>query len=152
MKRLLIIPARGGSKRIKNKNIKKFYNKPIIHYPLTSARKSKLFQTIHVSTQDKFIVSLLKKMGFEPDFLRTKRLGKDNIGINEVINFVIKEYQKIKKEFDEVWCIYPCSPLINEKDLKKISIFFKKQKTSLMTINEYPAPIYWALKKIKIKF
>ena len=151
MKRLLIIPARGGSKRIKNKNIKRFHNKPIIEYPLSFAKKSKLFETIHVSTQDKSVFSLVKKLGFKPDFFRENRLGRDHITINKVINFVISGYTKIKKEFDEVWCIYPCSPLINDKDLKKISKYFKKQKNSLMTINEFPAPIFWALKKNKDK-
>ena len=76
-KRLLIIPARGGSKRIRNKNIKKFYKKPIIQYPLNSAKKSKLFNTIHVSTESKTIFTLVKKIGFKPDFLREKKLGKE---------------------------------------------------------------------------
>lgn len=151
MRRLLIIPARGGSKRIKNKNIKKFLNKPIIQYPLTSAKKSKLFNIIHVSTEDKSIFKLVKKIGFGPDFFREKKLGNNSVGISEVIKFVIKKYIETKKTFDEVWCIYPCSPLITEHDLKKISIYFKKQKNSLMTINEFPAPIFWALKKKKDK-
>ena len=147
MKRLLIIPARGGSKRIKNKNIKKFDKKPIIQYPLISGKKSKLFYKIHVSTENKNIFSLVKKLGFKPDFFRKKELSNNLVGINEVINFVINEYKKLNINFDEVWCIYPCSPLINEKDLRKISNYFKKQTKSLMTINEYPAPIFWALKK-----
>jgi len=151
MRRLLIIPARGGSKRIKNKNIKKFLNKPIIQYPLTSAKKSKLFNIIHVSTEDKSIFKLVKKIGFGPDFFREKKLGNNSVSINEVIKFVIKRYIETKTTFDEVWCIYPCSPLITEHDLKKISIYFKKQKNSLMTINEFPAPIFWALKKKKNK-
>lgn len=146
-RRLLIIPARGGSKRIRNKNIKKFNKKPIIQYPLSSAKKSKLFDTIHVSTESKTIFTLVKKIGFKPDFLRDRKLGKNSVGINDVINFVINKYFKIHKIFDEVWCIYPCSPLINEKDLKKISIYFMKQKKSLITICEFPAPIFWALKK-----
>ena len=50
-KRLIIIPARGGSKRIKDKNIKKFNGKPIIYYSIDSAKKSKLFDIIHVSTE-----------------------------------------------------------------------------------------------------
>ena len=52
-KRLLIIPARSGSKRIKNKNIRLFQKKPIIYFPLEEARKSKLFEKIHVSTDSK---------------------------------------------------------------------------------------------------
>lgn len=149
MNRLLIIPARGGSKRIKNKNIKKFHNKPIIQYPLTSAKKSKLFNIIHVSTEDKSIFKLAKKIGFNPEFFRDKKLGNNSVGISEVIKFVINKFIKMNKNFDEVWCIYPCSPLINEHDLKKISIYFKKQENSLMTINEFPTPVFWALKKKK---
>ena len=52
-KRLLIIPAKGYSKRIKEKNIKKFHGKPIISYTLSTAKKSKLFKKIHVSTESK---------------------------------------------------------------------------------------------------
>ena len=53
MKRLVIIPARGGSKRIKNKNIRKFLGKPIIIYPLQVLKKSKFFDKIHISTESK---------------------------------------------------------------------------------------------------
>ena len=49
IKRLLIIPARSGSKRIKNKNIKNFLGRPIIEYPLSEAIKSNLFNKIHIS-------------------------------------------------------------------------------------------------------
>ena len=55
MKRLAIIPARGSSKRIKNKNIKSFLGKPIINYTLETIIKSKLFSEIHVSTDSKKI-------------------------------------------------------------------------------------------------
>ena len=61
LKRLLIIPARGGSKRIKNKNIKKFKKKPIIYYTINSAVKSKLFNKIHVSTESNLIKKIVEK-------------------------------------------------------------------------------------------
>ena len=48
-----VIPARGGSKRIKKKNIKNFLNKPIIYYPIKQIQKSKLFDKIIVSTDSK---------------------------------------------------------------------------------------------------
>ena len=50
IKRLAIIPARRGSKRIPNKNIRKFCGRPIIHYVLEIINESKLFDTVHVST------------------------------------------------------------------------------------------------------
>ena len=53
IKRLAIIPARGGSKRIKNKNLKNFFGKPLIYYSILAAKKSKIFSEIHVSTDSK---------------------------------------------------------------------------------------------------
>ena len=148
-KRLLIIPARKNSKRIKNKNIKIFNGKPIIYYPLKAAKNSMLFDKIHVSTESKKIISVIKKIGFKPDFLRKKKLANDSTGINDVVDYVVKKFNNLKMNFDEVWCIYPCSPLITEDDLKKINLLFNKQKNSLMTISEFPAPVLWALKKNK---
>ena len=52
-KNICIIPARGNSKRILNKNIKKFYGKPLIYYSINLAKKSKLFDKIFVSTDNK---------------------------------------------------------------------------------------------------
>ena len=65
--RIAIIPARGGSKRIKNKNIKPFCGKPIINYTLDTIIKSKLFKKIHVSTDSKEITKqlFLKPVRFE---------------------------------------------------------------------------------------
>ena len=55
-KAICIIPARSGSKRIKNKNIRIFHNKPIIYYSIRSAKKTKLFNKIYVSTDSKKIL------------------------------------------------------------------------------------------------
>ena len=60
IKRLLIIPARIGSKRIKNKNIKKFFGMPIINYSIETAIKSKIFDEIHVSTDSLRIKNIVK--------------------------------------------------------------------------------------------
>ena len=147
MRRLLIIPARGGSRRIKNKNIKIFYNKPIIYYPLIAAKNSKLFKKIHVSTESKKIKSVVKQIGFKNDFYRDKKLSNDNVGIIEVVNFVIKKFSEKNIFFDEVWCLYASSPLINKNDLIKISKSFTKQKNSFLTVSKFPAPIYWAFRK-----
>ena len=68
MKRLLIIPARSGSKRIKNKNIKFFFNKPMIHYSIQTALKSKLFDEIHVSTDSTKVLSFTSKFNLNNKF------------------------------------------------------------------------------------
>ena len=115
-KRLLIIPARGGSKRIKNKNIKNFCGKPIIYYTIDLAKKTKLFHKIHVSTESKEILDCVKKKNILFDFLRTKKISGDKIPIFDVIDFVINKYKNSGFVFDEVWSISACAPLILSKE------------------------------------
>ncbi len=146
LKRLLIIPARGGSKRIKNKNIKKFKKKPIIYYTINNAIKSKLFNKIHVSTESNLIKKIVEKKKINIDFMRTKKLSKDKTPLFEVYKYVVTEYKKIGFVFDEIWSIMPCAPNLNAKDLKRISIFYKKLKIKkpLLSISKYKVPIEWA--------
>lgn len=68
MKRLAVVPARGGSKRIPNKNIRDFCGRPMIAHVLAAARDSGLFETIHVSTESDSIRSVAEELGFPPDF------------------------------------------------------------------------------------
>ena len=74
---LAIVPARGNSKRIKNKNIIKFYGKPIISYSLNFIKKSKIFDKIHVSTDSIKIKKVVENNGIKIDFLRPKKLAYD---------------------------------------------------------------------------
>ena len=70
---IAIIPARSNSKRIKKKNIKPFFKKPIIYYPIKEALKSKLFDKVFVSTDGKDIAKISKKLGAEVPFIRKKK-------------------------------------------------------------------------------
>jgi pseudaminic acid cytidylyltransferase len=122
-KPICIIPARGGSKRIKNKNIKKFYGKPIIAHAINLAKKTNIFQKIVVSTDSLKIKKIAIKYGAEVPFLRSKNLSNDYSGTKEVIIDCIK---KIKSENIKYhFCLYPTSPLIKSKDIKES---FKKIK------------------------
>ena len=146
IKRLAILPARGGSKRIKRKNIKDFCGKPIIYYPLLTASKSNLFTEIHVSTEDNEIYEVAKKLGFEPKFKRTKSLATDCAPTLPVLRYVIEEYRLLGKDFDEVWSINPCSPLITETDLiNAANLFISKESVNpLLAVSDLPIPINWA--------
>tara|TARA_Y100001970_G_C13959624_1_gene712465 strand:- start:56 stop:760 length:705 start_codon:yes stop_codon:yes gene_type:complete len=154
LKRLAIIPARGGSKRIKNKNIKNFLGKPIISYSIKTAFKSKLFSKIHVSTEDKMIKKVSENYGIKFDFMRPKSLAEDHIGLLEVLKFVVNKYHSLNDIYDEAWLIMPCSPLIESSDLIKASKIYKKQnsKKILMAISEYNAPIEWSYRMNKKNF
>ena len=116
---LAIIPARIGSKRIKNKNIKNFEGKPIIYYSILAAKLSGVFDKIIVSTDSLKIASISKKYGADVPFLRSKELSKAKIGIIEVISKVLKKL-KIKPNLStKVCCIYPTAPMLNKNFLIK---------------------------------
>ncbi len=146
LKRLLIIPARGGSQRIKNKNIKKFKNQPIIFYTINNALKSNLFNKIHVSTDSNAVKKIVRKKKIKIDFMRPKKLSDNKTPLFDVYNFVVNKYKQRGFLFDEIWAIMPCAPNLEAKDLKKISIFFRKQKVKrpVLSVSEYKVPIEWA--------
>ena len=71
MANLAVITARGGSKRIPRKNIRDFCGKPIIAYSIEAALKSKLFDEVMVSTDDKEIAEISRKYGAKVPFFRS---------------------------------------------------------------------------------
>ena len=86
MKRIAIIPARGGSKRIPRKNIKLFLGEPIISYSIRTALDSNLFDEVMVSTDDKEIAEIALKFGASVPFLRSSESSKDTSTTIDVIN------------------------------------------------------------------
>ena len=73
MKRIAIIPARGGSKRIPNKNSKLFHGKPILAYSIEAALNSELFDEVMVSTDDPQIAKIALEFGAKVPFLRSEK-------------------------------------------------------------------------------
>jgi N-acylneuraminate cytidylyltransferase len=147
-KRLLIIPAKSFSQRIKNKNFKNFFGKPIIEYPYNAAKKSKIFDKIHISTESETIKRRLEKKGINIDFLRPKKLTEDTVGVFEVYKFVVKEFQKKGLIFHEIWSLLPCTPLIDHFDLQRLKnkIDNNQLKKPIISVSKYNAPIEWAFK------
>ena len=147
-RRLAIIPARGGSKRIPRKNIREFAGKPMISYALETAEKSKLFEKIHVSTEDLEVTRVVKELGFKIDFERPLTLSDDTTPIMPVLKFVVKKYQELNILFDEIWLIMACNPLIEPKDLVNASHYFYKYSmgSPVLAVTPYPVPIEWAFK------
>jgi len=126
-----IIPARAGSKRIKNKNIKLFNNKHLIYYSIKAAIKSNLFKRVIVSTDSKKISNIAKKYGAEVPFLRPKSLSDDYTSTQKVINHAIDQL-KNKDLIRNVCCIYATAPFIDYKDLIKANKILKKDKNTFV--------------------
>jgi len=125
---IVIIPARGGSKRIKNKNIKNFKGKPIIYWSIKTAIKSKIFDKVIVSTDNKKIKKIAEKYGAEVPFLRPKNISSDFATTRDVIKHAMNFLNKNLNEFEDFCCIYPTSPLLKEKTLVEAFKIYKKNK------------------------
>ena len=144
-KRLAIIPARGGSKRIPKKNIRNFCGKPMISYILNSAAKSNLFEKIHISSDCEEIISCVSKLNYQPDFIRPAYLSGDFTPIMEVLKFVVEKYKSLNEIFDEIWLLMACSPLIKSSHLVDAASQYKSNYANkLLAVCEYSVPIEWA--------
>ena len=96
---LIIIPARGGSKGIKNKNFKKMLNKPLIYWTIKQTKKiNKKSRTI-VSTDSKKIKKISLKYNISVPFMRPKNISKDNSTDYELIKHAIDFFKKKKYIF-----------------------------------------------------
>ncbi len=139
-----IIPARSGSKSIKNKNIIKYKKKPLIYHSINIALKSKLIDRVIVSTDSKKYEDISKKSGAEVPFLRPRKLSADNSNdsgwINHVINYLI---QKEKYYPHYIVHLRPTSP---NRDLKTLNMgikWFLKNKdkcTSMRSVSNFSHP------------
>ena len=142
IKSICIIPARSGSKRIRNKNIKIFCKKPIIAWSIIAAIKSNCFDKIIVSTDSSKIASIAKKYKATVPFIRPKKLSGDHTATLPVVNHAIKEMIKSGYEPDIVCCLYPCAPLTNYKTIiKGFKLLKKHKKKFIFTLIPYSHPI-----------
>lgn len=143
---LCIIPARGGSKRIPRKNIKDFLGKPIIAYSIETALKSELFDEVMVSTDDEEIAKIAVEYGAKVPFMRTKENSNDFATTLDVIEEVLKSYQKIDKSFNEICCMYPCAPFSTKELLKESKdLLLKYGYDSVFPVVPFSYPIQRAL-------
>ncbi len=117
MKILGVIPARGGSKRLKDKNIKSLASKPLIQYTIEAALASTLLSKVIVSTDSQLIADMAKKMGAEIPFIRPEELAGDLSGSFEVMEHALDFFNKKGEHFDMIVMLQPTSPLRIAQDI-----------------------------------
>lgn len=117
MRNLAIIPARSGSKGLKDKNIKLLNGKPLLTYTIEAARDSGLFDEIMVSTDSKQYADIAKQWGANVPFLRSDILSNDTASSWGVVKEVIERYKNLGTEFDTVALLQPTSPLRTSCDI-----------------------------------
>lgn len=141
MKKIAIITARGGSKRIPGKNIKDFCGKPILAYSIEAAIKSDIFDTVMVSTDDAKIADIAKKYGAQVPFLRSDKTSNDYASTPDVVQEVLAEYEKLGETFDITCCIYPTAPFITPAKLKKaVELLITNDADSVVPVVRFSFP------------
>jgi CMP-N,N'-diacetyllegionaminic acid synthase len=134
-----IIPARGGSKGIKNKNIKNLNGKPLISYTSEIALKSTFLDKVIVSTDDPSIAEISQKLGLEVPFVRPKNLAADNSSTLSVVQHALNFFKKNGIEFDAVCLLQVTSPLRTINFLENcLKTFILNESDSLISVLKVP--------------
>jgi CMP-N,N'-diacetyllegionaminic acid synthase len=132
---LCTICARGGSKGVKNKNIKLLAGKPLIAHTIEQAKKSKLFEHIVISTDSDDIANTAKEYGAEVFFKRDAKMASDNAGKLEVIkDAFIKSEKYYNQQYDYLIDLDATAPLRNVEDiLNSFKQFLDNDNDNLIT-------------------
>ena len=135
-----LIPARGGSKRIRGKNIKCLSGKPLIGWTIQAALNSNYVDQVIVSTEDEEIAKTSKKWGADVPFLRPKRLALDNSTRNEVVGDVLNKV----KGFEYVILLQPTSPLRSAIHIDEaFSQMINRSRKNCVSVKlQHPSPQY----------
>lgn len=144
MKNIAIIPARSGSKGLKDKNIKELNGKPLLWYSIQSAIQSKCFDEIMVSTDNKQYAEIARNCGAFVPFLRSKEMSSDIASSWDVVREVLKKYKELGQVFDNVMLLQPTSPLREAVDIKNaFKLFTEKQADSIVSVCEVEHSPLW---------
>jgi len=147
MRNLAIIPARSGSKRIPNKNIKDFLGKPIISYTIKSAVSSNIFDEVMVSTDDKNIADISEQYGAVVPFYRSKETSNDFAIIADVVTEVLTNYKMQGKTFDNICILFATAPLITVARItESYKMLINDGFDSVFPVLKFSYPIQRALK------
>ncbi len=137
MKRLAIIPARSGSKGLKDKNIRPLCGKPLMAYSIEAARESGLFDVIYVSTDSEEYAKIAKEYGAEVPFLRPASLATDSASSWNAVKQALHAFEEKGLVFDEIALLQPTSPLRTAEDIQNAHRLFC-EKEALAVIGVCP--------------
>ena len=136
MKIVALIPARAGSKSIKNKNLIKIKNKPLISFSIANAKKSKLINRVIVTTDSLKIKKVAIKHGAEVPFLRPKKISGFLSKDIEYLKHCIKWLKKEKYYPDLIVLLRPTTPFREVKVIDKaIKLIIKNRADSLRSVS-----------------
>lgn len=152
MKTIAFIPARSGSKRLKNKNIRIIKKRPLIYWTVRKAIKSKKFDLIIFSSDSKKYWSILKRFLILDNLFskkiifdnRNKKQSNSKMKIFDYIKFYLIEKKKINKD-DLIVQLLPTAPLRDLNTISKAIELAKKTNKNIFSVNKYDFHVSFAL-------
>lgn len=133
---LALIPARGGSKGIKDKNIIPLAGKPLIAYSIEAAKKSKYIDSIVVTTDSERIAEVAKQYGARVPFLRPVELAADTSKTIDAVLHAIKTLKSMGENYDTLVLLQPTQPLRTADDIDKaIELYYENHEQGLVSIS-----------------
>ena len=114
---LALVPARSGSKGLKNKNVRSLLGKPLLAWPIEAASGSKYIDKIIISTDSPEYANIAKTYGAEAPFLRPSKLALDSSTSIEVLLHAIDELEASGETHDIVVLLEPTSPMTESSDI-----------------------------------
>ena len=147
MNNLAIIPARSGSKGLKDKNIKNLNGSPLIGFSIDAATKSNIFTEVMVSTDSQLYADISKKMGASVPFLRSIEKSNDSASSWAVVLEVLERYLEKDKKFDSVCLLQPTSPLRDANDIvSAYRLLEERNGDSVTSVCEVDHSPLWSMK------
>lgn len=144
---IAVIPARGGSKRLPNKNILPLQGKPLIAWSIDAAKNSGVFDEIMVTTDSEEIKKVAIEYGASVPFLRDAKLATDTSTSMDAIEDVIAKYGEKDLHFDDIVLLQPTSPLRIANDIKQAyELYIKHDYNAIVSLTETEHPIAWSFK------
>lgn len=127
MKNLAIIPARSGSKGLKDKNIKELCGKPLLAYTVEAALESGQFDEVMVSTDSESYAKIAEEYGADVPFLRSDITAGDSASSWDMVEEVLAGYGDRGKSFDTFCLLQPTSPLRSAEDIREAYKIYKEK-------------------------
>jgi CMP-N,N'-diacetyllegionaminic acid synthase len=144
MNYLVVIPARGGSKRVANKNLRLLGDKPLVNWTIDLAKKVFDKSTIIVSTDDERIATIAKNNGINVPWLRPEELSTDTARTVDVVIHAVNWYEEEYGPIDGIVLLQPTSPFRSEKTLKNaLRLYELNNKKSIVTVSPSKSHPEW---------
>jgi len=136
MKKLCIVPARGGSKRFPNKNITNLCNKPLIKHTIDVVID--LFDTVIVSTDSDNILQVVSSYENIIPIIRPDFLATDTSKVLQTVEWHFNKYSN--KDFDQIWLCLPTCPLRSKEDVINSQSLLTKNVDNVISITDFEFP------------